>query len=264
MPAYDAAVRQGGSLVLIGADHVRIKLANGHEAEPVDLGMRLAGASPESAAEFEDPLLLRTSYFIGRDPARWRTGVSNYARLRYRNVYPGVDLVYYAEDNHIEYDFIVAPGTDPSVIGLQFDGANRVDTDAAGDLLLQTAAGNLVLSKPFVYQESDGSKREVASAYSVRAMEPAGFSLGAYDPTQPLVIDPGIQMATFAGGSGFDGIESVATDNDDDIWGFGNTRSADFPAPDGQASPACRALGTYSSSSTHAGRTAGPPTSFPT
>ena len=110
-------------------------------------------------------------------------------------------------------------------------------------LLLQTAAGDLVLSKPFVYQESAGSKKEVVSAYSIRAMEPAGFSLGAYDPTQPLVIDPGIEMATFAGGSGFDGIESVATDNDDDIWGLGNTRSADFPAPDGQASPALPGLG---------------------
>ena len=104
------------------------------------LHMKLVGANPDPAVTGLEELPGKSNYFIGNDPAKWRTNVPTYARVKYQNVYPGVDLVYYGSQRQLEYDFLVAPGADPKAIQLDLQGADKVEIDAQGDLVLGTGA----------------------------------------------------------------------------------------------------------------------------
>ena len=236
-PSFDAAVRRGGSTVLIGPGRIYVRLNNATDSHLADVEMHLLGANAEATAEFENRLPLSTSYFLGNDPNRWHAGVANYSRVRYREIYPGVDLVYYGKGNDVEHDFIVAPGVDPSTIDLAFTGIAGIRFADEGDLVLETVAGDLVVSRPHVYQDFNGEQRQVAAAFERRGVQGAGFELGAYDRTRPLIIDPGLELGTFIGGSGSDDVRSVAVDADDDLWVAGTTNSPDFPAPGGADPP---------------------------
>jgi hypothetical protein len=81
---------------------------------PAVLRMKLVGANPHAKVSGLEELPGKTNYFIGNDPKKWRTNVPNYARVKYANVYPGVDLVYYGNQGKLEYDFVVSPAPIPS------------------------------------------------------------------------------------------------------------------------------------------------------
>lgn len=121
--------------------------------------MQLLGANlaPQVVGLDEQPV--KINYFRGNDPQQWPTNVPTYAKVHYTAVYPGVDLVYYGQAGHLEYDFLVAPGADATAITLGFEGVDRVDVDAQGDLVLATPGGFLRFHKPVVYQEEDGGRR---------------------------------------------------------------------------------------------------------
>src|SRR5438445_3810956 len=103
--------------------------------------MKLLDANPAPRVTGVEEQRGRSNYFIGNDPAKWRTNIPTYSKVEYRDVYPGVNLVYYGTQQQLEYDLVVAPGADPSTIRLSFVGANRLEVDADGDLVLHTAAG---------------------------------------------------------------------------------------------------------------------------
>jgi hypothetical protein len=128
-----------------------------------------------------------------------------YERVRYEAIYPGIDLLYYGNDRQLEYDFVVAAGADPDRIQLTFTGADRLAINAAGELVLHTAAGALAQPKPIVYQEVDGVRRAIEGSYRIAGDRQIGFSVGAYDRTRPLVIDPVLAYSTYFGG-GYDDI----------------------------------------------------------
>jgi hypothetical protein len=113
-----------------------------------------------------------------------------------RDIYPGVDLVYYGTPRRLEYDFVVAPGADPDQIALAFDGVERLEVDGGGSLVAHTAAGELRQPRPVVYQERDGSRRRVAAGYVIDCEGSVRIRLGAYDPSRPLVIDPVLSFST--------------------------------------------------------------------
>ena len=123
------------------------------------LYLRFDGANPGPTLVGEDELAGKSNYFIGNDPARWHTEVPTYARLRYGQVYPGVDLVFYGTQEQLEYDLIISPGADPASIILALDGATELSIAADGDLVLHTAAGDIRQRKPRVYQELDGVRQ---------------------------------------------------------------------------------------------------------
>ncbi|HEV3468308.1 MAG TPA: hypothetical protein VG148_03235, partial [Pyrinomonadaceae bacterium] len=125
---------------------------------PAVLRMRLVGADAGAAAEGADELGGKVNYLVGDDPAKWRTGVPTFARVRYRGVYPGIDLVYYGNQRQLEYDFVVAPGRDPRAVKLDFEGADTVELDAGGDLLLRLGEELIRQPKPHVYQEAGGAR----------------------------------------------------------------------------------------------------------
>lgn len=163
------------------------------------LRMTLVGASTEGGFTVSQPLQGRANYFVGSDPAKWRTGIPTFDRVTERAVYPGIDIAYYGVDGQVEYDFLVAPGADPGAIELSFDGAERISLDQAGDLVLATTQGTLRVKAPQAYQEHVGNRRHVDARFVLRA-NTVRFEVGAFDRTQTLVIDPVIAYSSYFGG----------------------------------------------------------------
>ncbi len=193
------------------------------------LRMRLVGASTKPRVEGTDELPVRSNYFIGNNPKKWRTDVRQYGKVKYTEVYPGVDLVYYGNQQELEYDFIIAPEVSPSKIRLAFTGAEEITIDEKGDLILRTRGGEVRQRKPFIYQEVEGARREIQGRYAKTAKHEVGFEIGDYDAAKPLVIDPIITYSTYLGGNNYDFGRSIAVDNAGNAYVTGYTESTNFP-----------------------------------
>jgi hypothetical protein len=192
--------------------------------------MRLLGANPDSDPQGLDELPGRVHSFIGRDPGQWRINAPTYARVRYRAVYPGIDLVYYGtRQRRLEYDFVVAPNADPRTIRLGFEGVDRLKVDADGDLLLHVGDAALRFAKPLVYQTVAGVRREIPGGWVREGAFAVGFRVAAYDPSVPLVIDPVVSLATYIGGEETDQAFGIALDTAGNVYLTGNTTSINFP-----------------------------------
>jgi Beta-propeller repeat len=191
--------------------------------------MQLLGANSAPQVVGLEDLPGKAHYFRGNDPQQWRTNVPTYAKVQYTAVYPGVDLIYYGQSRQLEYDFVVAPGVDPAVITLGFEGVDHVDVDAQGDLVLGTPGGPLRFQKPVVYQEQDGGRHAIAGGYVRKGLHQVGFHVAAYDVARPLVIDPVLSYATYLGGSGEDLGSGIAVDAAGNAYVTGQTESTNFP-----------------------------------
>jgi hypothetical protein len=209
----------------------------GEASSAAVLRIRLIGANSQSKAAGVEALPTKVNYFIGNDPTQWRTDVPTWGKVRYTGVYPGVDAVYYGNQRQLEFDFVVAPGASPDQIALSFEGAERVEIDRHGDLVLHTADGQLRQKRPLVYQEVAGQRREVVGHYTLREEENScavvGFDVAAYDTTRSLVIDPVLVYATYLGGSGLDKGWDIAVDGAGNAYVAGETASTNFPTANG-------------------------------
>ncbi|MBM3735889.1 MAG: hypothetical protein FJW39_08905 [Acidobacteria bacterium] len=166
-------------------------------------------------------------YFPSKDSRSWRTHIPRYRRMKLKGIYPGIDLVFYSNGSQLEYDLVAAPGANPSVIRLRYDGMSSLRRDG-GDLVLDTRLGEFRQRKPRVFQEIAGRPVEVAADYKVRDGG-VQFELARYDRSRPLVIDPVLIFSTFLGGAGTDSGNDVATDASGASYVAGETRSANFP-----------------------------------
>jgi len=193
------------------------------------LTIDLVGAAADPVIVGEEPLSTKVNYFIGKDPSKWRRNVPTYSKIRYRNVYPGIDLVYYGNNERVEYDFDLAPGANATQIQFEVKGADALNVDSAGNLVLTKGAGELRFQAPIVYQESDGRRARVLGGYVVRDTTHVGFAVGDYDTTKPLVIDPVLVYSSFLGGSSYDYSGGVAVDSTGDAYVVGITDSPGFP-----------------------------------
>jgi hypothetical protein len=204
------------------------------QEKSVALRMSLLGAARKPLVSGLDELPGKANYFIGKDRSKWRTNVPTYARVHYREVYPGIDLVYYGNQRQLEYDFVVAPGADPRKIVLGFKGADKLDIDAQGDLVLHAAGEDIRQHKPIIYQEIGGVRHEIAGGYVRKGANRVGFQVAAYDTRQPLVIDPVVlSYSTYLGGNGGDCGAAIAVDASGNAYVTGNTTSTDFPTTAG-------------------------------
>lgn len=238
---------------------------NPESLTPEVLRMKLTGASKTAALEGQEKLSGTSNYFIGKDPAQWRTQIPNFRRVVAKQVYPGVDLVYYGQGRQLEYDFVIAPGGDPRAIRFALEaGDSKLETgnwkiDPKGDLVAALKGGEVRFRKPVVYQEkssqpsavslqqhpnpelptpdpgssnlqsSIGNRQFVDGRYVLLADNRVGFQVGAYDKSRPLVIDPVLSYSTYLGGSEIDSANAIAVGSDGTAFIAGETDSLDFP-----------------------------------
>ncbi len=207
--------------------------------------MGLAGANPNALISGTGVLPGKSNYIIGNDPARWHRDVPQFARVRYHDVYPGIDLVYHGAQGQLEYDFEAAPGSDSSHVTLRFQGPENLRIDPDGDLVLVLSAAELRLKAPRVYQKFGDEERTVAGGFELRGKDEVGFKLGAYDHSRTLVIDPILVYSTYLGGSGAEscsyitglaftpGCPAITVDSASNAYVAGSTTSSDFPIPPG-------------------------------
>jgi RHS repeat-associated protein len=192
-----------------------------HQFAPAYL--EFENANRDTVISAEQTLPEKINYFIGNDPAQWRTGISAFGRIRYQNIYPGIDLAFYGNQSHLEYDFAVAPGANPKAIVLKLEGADNAAIEANGDLVFSVKGQRTYFRRPAVYQNIDGTRQDVAGSYRLKGNS-ISFEIGNYDKSQPLVIDPVLSYSTFLGGAG--GVTlglGIACDSSGDAYVGGET-----------------------------------------
>ncbi len=176
-----------------------------------------------------DQLSGKTNYFIGNDPTKWQTEIPNYARVKYEDVYPGIDMVYYGTEGQLEYDLVVAPGANPGLIRLGYKGAQSLSISKTGDLIISIDGGSLQQHKPIAYQFIAGRRKGIPSSYVITDKNRVRIAVGSYDSSKELIIDPVITYSTYLGGSRNDRAWSVAMDNSGNAYVAGETLSTNFP-----------------------------------
>ena len=174
-----------------------------------------------------------TNYLIGSDSSQWRRGVQSFGKVRYPALYPGIDLVFYGNQQQLEYDFVVAPGGDPKNIRLHVSGGDALRIDSGGNLVIRAGGAEMVQRAPVVYQEHDGTRQLIAGRYVKTGRHEVGFAVGDYDRTRTLSIDPVLTYSSFLGGSGADFAQAVAVDSAGSAYVTGYTASTNFPTTPG-------------------------------
>ena len=229
------AARSGGYNLQLTARGAALSMGR----ERVEIG--LVNANPSSAIEPLDRIAAPTNYFVG-PKQQWRAGVATYARVRYRAVYPGIDIVYYGNQNQLEYDFVLQPGADPNRIRMKFRGAVRVSITPEGDLALEAGGTRALQRKPVVYQDyqedagtgvGTNARHAIAGRYTMLAHNVVGFRLARYDRTRPLVIDPILVYCAYMGSSGADQIAAIKLDSKGLLYIAGSTNTGELAATDG-------------------------------
>ncbi len=208
-------------------------LAQKSKRQSTVLRTQLIAANQAGKVTGEEELPGKVNYFVGRDPEQWRTGVTTYARVRYQEIYPDIDLVYYGNQGQLEYDFVVRPGADPARIRLRVAGARKMYVNDKGQLVLQTAGGAVHWNKPSVYQQAGDGRQGVKGKYVLRRGHEVGFEVAAYDTAKPLIIDPTLVYSTYIGGSRDDYDSGIAVDTSGNAYITGYTYSDDFPTTPG-------------------------------
>ncbi|MEW5977242.1 MAG: DNRLRE domain-containing protein [Acidobacteriota bacterium] len=206
--------------------------ARGRSSEKIQtaiIRMSLIGGATHAGIVAGKPLPAKANYLIGNNPSHWQTNIPVFGEITYRNVYSGVDLKYYGMQEQLEFDFIVAPGTDPYAILMQFEGVNGVELDSNGDAWLETDLGKMRLLKPVMYQDIQGKRHSVNGRYHARGTAQLGFELDAYDSNHSLVIDPVLSYATYLGGGGNDDANDIVVDTIGNAYVVGRTTSVNFP-----------------------------------
>ena len=191
-------------------------------------GVRFQGANPTPTIEGIRELPARVHFMLGA-PTEWRVDLPAYGGIAYRDIFPGIDLIYSVSDGHLKSDFLVAPGADPSAIQMQYEGSGPAHLDPNGSLIVAGSAGELREDAPVVYQEISGRRQAVNGSFHIGSHGTVGFRIGVYDRSRPLVIDPVLSYSTYLGGSSMDAVTSIAVDKTGNAYVAGWTTSTDLP-----------------------------------
>lgn len=178
--------------------------------------------------EGEDRQRYKCNYFLG---SKSHTNVPNFSKIVYVNVWQGVDVTYYGESSQLKYDVIVRPGTDPAQIRFGYEGAEKIKVNDNGSLIIKTSLGDITEQTPYVYQIVDGRQKEIPSHFQLERTSEVSFSVGEYDRTRELIIDP--LYSTYLGGTGNEIGAAIAVDKEGCAYITGYTSSKDFPVTTG-------------------------------
>lgn len=185
------------------------------------------GANPAARLEAMGPSAARVNFLVGA-PSEWKINLPAWDAIAYRAIFPGIDLVYASQRDRLKSDFIVSPGADPESIRLRYQGV-AVHINAEGALVVPAGQGEFREQAPVLYQEMAGKRIAVDGAFRLRGDGTVGFRVGAYDRSEPLIIDPALSYSTFLGGNGMDAVTSIAVDGSGNAYLAGWTTSSNFP-----------------------------------
>ncbi len=201
----------------------------GHSVLARSIKMQFAGANPEARISGDSPLAGKINYLIGNDPAQWRTDVPTFGKVRVHELYPGIDLVYYGNQQQLEYDFNVAPNARPDDILIRFRGVENLSLNPQGELVLTLGSEEIRQPRPSIYQYVDGKRKTIRGGYRLQSEQSVGFELDDYNPSLPLIIDPVLGYSSFLGGSTSDIADTIRFDtNNNAIYLAGITLSTRF------------------------------------
>lgn len=203
-----------------------LALRNGHESTVLRFAWAGGNQSPRLSGLNALPGV--SNYLVGNNTS-WRTGVPHYAAVRYHGIYPGIDLVWHGKQEQLEYDLLVTPGADPGRIKLKVTGADRLEIDRAGQLILHTGKTRVMQPKPFIYQQTGKSRQQIAGHYALLGKQEVGFVLGNYNRRKTLVIDPVLSYSTYLSGSNSEFGYGIAVDKQGHTYVTGEVLSSDFP-----------------------------------
>lgn len=228
LPADVKLVARRSTYALFLSSHETV-LALKQAGAPALLRLRFLGANPNAEVVGLDRVAGQSSYFVGKDPHAWITGLANFARAEYRGIYPSTSLIFHGEDGVLEYDFRLAPGADPRAIAMSFAGAEKLEIDPSGDLLLHARGSTLRQHRPLAYQNGIFGRRRISASYLLDDDGAIRLSLGPYDPLKTLVIDPVLTYSTYLGGNADDAATAIAVDAQGNVYTTGQTLSTNFP-----------------------------------
>ena len=177
----------------------------------------------------EEILVGKSNYFVGNDPDKWHTNINQYSKVRYKEIYAGIDLILYSKDDLIEYDFIVSPGADLNQITMQFKGIQNLDIDKNGNLLIKMQFGVIQHNAPVIYQKNEHRKTKISGSYEILDKNTVRFHVENYNKNKELIIDPVLGYSTYLGGLSNDSATSIAVDLDGNAYIGGGTESLNFP-----------------------------------
>jgi hypothetical protein len=223
--------RSGGGTLFLTRREAVLALRKGDKATTLRLMLQGSNAKAVASGLEKQPGIV--NYFLGKDPAKWRTNVPTYSRVKLAGVYPGVDLVTYGagRSRTLEYDFVVRPGADPKQIRMAVSGAKSLRT-VGGKLIASTACGDVALNRPYAYQTIGGVRKHVACAFTLEHNTVA-FQVARYDAGRPLVVDPTLEYSTYLGDADQDYGAAVAIDGAGAAYVTGRTLSTAFPTTAG-------------------------------
>ncbi|WP_261206687.1 SBBP repeat-containing protein [Laspinema sp. D2d] len=196
-----------------------------------------ADANPDPTIEAVAPLPGVANFITGDDPSQWHENIPTYQGIAYQNLYDGIDLIYGGNEGELKSEFIVNPGVDPGQIRMNYEGSDRLNIREDGALVIETPFGELVESAPYLYQDINGERVTVSGAYQLLDNAQVGFTIGEYDPSVPLAIDPTLEYTTYLGGSQFDSAQDISVDDAGNIYLIGAVSSPDFPTTGNPAVP---------------------------
>lgn len=211
------------------ADPATTRKQETYELEPSVVQMQFVGANAATELVGEVKLPGTVNYYFGRDSRKWSSQIPTYARVRHESVFPGVDVVYYGNHGQLEFDFVLAPGADPSLIRLRFSSTDKLAVDPQGDLVVSVGEEEIKLKKPLIHQKIAGVRKAISGYYMVKDVNEVGLHIDTYDSSEALVIDPVLVYSTYLGGSDFDEGNGIAVDANGDVYVTGETWSANFP-----------------------------------
>lgn len=206
------------------------------------LSLNFVGADANAELTGSEQKTSYSNYILGADPSRWLSHVQNFGRVTYNAIYPGVSIVFHGNRRQLEHDFVIQPHADYRLIRVRVDGPRRIQLETDGSLHLVFPDGDLILEKPEAFQDADGSKKVLSSRFVLLGENEFGFSVGDYDHTKTLTIDPVLTYSTYLADLSLY-MSGVATDAAGDTFLTGLVFSSNFPVTANAYQTTCKSCG---------------------